>query len=159
MAKLNVFPLGGQFGGFTPYGNLSTLRYALQTSTSGVLVNSNASAALAVNDVITFEYPLPAGFLMEDLQVVISDHFGANVTADVGFTYADGVDDATYPQDAAYFGAGLLLSANARLRTTSSKKLFALPKDAYLTVTIKGAAVAEAGLAQIIVHGERLGAV
>ncbi|MCT2416069.1 hypothetical protein MNU23_30805 [Pseudomonas aeruginosa] len=51
------------------------------------------------------------------------------MTADVGFAYADGVDDATYPQDA-LFRRWLLLSAAARLRTSSSKALFALPKDA-----------------------------
>lgn len=159
MANVKVNAHGGQFGGVTPYGNLTTLRYALITKAAGIPEFSNAVAALAVNDVVKFEHPLPAGLVVEDLQIVISDHFGASVTADVGFTYADGVDDANYPQDAAYFGAGLALSAAARLRTASSKKLFALPKDAYLTVTIKGAAIAEAGTAQFIVHGERQGAV
>lgn len=158
MANVNVKAQGGQFGGFTPYGNLTTLRYTLTTNAAGVPAFSNAAAALAINDVVRFEHPLPAGFVMEDLQIIIPDHFGAGVTADVGFLYADGVDDAAYPQDAAYFGAGLALSAAARLRTASSKKLFALPKDAYLAVTIKGAAVAEAGTAQFVVHGERLGA-
>ncbi|MFG9301271.1 hypothetical protein [Pseudomonas aeruginosa] len=159
MAQYKTIPLGGQFGGFTPYGNVTTLRYQLATSAAGVLLNSNAAAALAVNDVVAFELPLPAGFVAEDLQVIVSDAFGAGVTADVGFAYADGVDDATFPQDAAYFGSALALSATARLRTTSSKALFALPKDANLVITIKGAAVAEAGKLQVIVHGERLGAV
>lgn len=159
MATVKVQPLGGQFGGFTPYGNLTTLRYLLETNATGVPKNSNDSAALAINDVVKLEYPLPAGFVVEDLQLIVSDHFGALVTADVGFTYADGVDDATYPQDAAAFGATLALSAVARLRTTSAKALFALPKDAHIVVTIKGAAVAEAGKLQVIVHGERLGAV
>lgn len=159
MAKYKTIPRGGQFGGVTPYGNLTSLRYTLATNATGVLIEGNAGAALAINDVVQFEYPLPAGLLVEDLQLIVSDAFGAGVTADVGFAYTDGVDDATYPQDAAYFGAGLALSALARLRTTSSKALFALPKDAYLTVTIKGAVVAEAGRAQIVLHGERLGAV
>ncbi|MFV3090161.1 hypothetical protein ACNJYG_06650 [Pseudomonas sp. GW6] len=159
MAGYKTTPLGGQFGGFTPYGNLTTLRYTLATNASGVLLNSNAAAPLAVNDTVRFEFPLPAGFLMEDLQVVISNHFGAGVTADIGFVYADGVNDTAHPQDAAYFGAGLLLSAAARLRTASSKALFALPKDAFLVVTIKGAAIEEAGMAQIVIRGERLGAI
>lgn len=159
MAKYLTIPQGGQFGGFTPYGNLTSLRYTLATNAAGVLKDSTAGVALAVNDVIQCDYPLPAGMLVEDLQVIVSDAFGAGVTADLGFAYTDGVDDATYPQDAAYFGSGLALSALARLRTTSSKALFALPKDAYLTVTIKGAAVTEAGKLQIVAHGERLGAV
>ena len=159
MASIKVKPLGGQFGGVTPYGNLTTLRYLLQTTAAGIVAMSNAVAAVAVNDAISFEYPLPAGFLIEDLQVIVSDHFGASVTCDIGFAYADGVDDTNYPQDLTYFGSALALSAAARLRTTSAKALFALPKDAYLVVTVKGAAIAEAGKAQIVVHGERLGAV
>lgn len=158
MANVKVHAQGGQFGGAARYGNLTTLRYDLITNAAGVVAASNAAAALVIDDVVRFEYPLPAGLVVEDLQIVISDHFGAGVTADVGFTYADGEDDASYPQDAAAFGTGLLLSAAARLRTASTKKLAALPKDAYLTVTIKGAAVAEAGVAQFVVHGERLGA-
>ncbi len=150
-------PVGGQFGGFTPYGNLSTLRYQLATNASGIPQNSSAVAALAINDVVKFEFPLPTSFVAEDCQVIVSDHFGAGVTADLGFTYADGVDDTAVPQDAAYFGAGLALSAAARLRTTSSKALVSLPKPAYLTLTIKSANVAEAGKLDIVIHGERLG--
>ncbi|HEY6612761.1 MAG TPA: hypothetical protein VIZ86_16730 [Pseudomonas sp.] len=159
MATVKTQPLGGQFGGFTPYGNLSTLRYLLETNATGVPKMSNAEAALAINDVVKFGYPLPSGMLVEDLQVIVSDHFGAGVTCDVGFAYADGEDVAAYPQDAAAFGAGLVLSAAGRLRTTSSKALFALPKDAHIVLTVKGADVAEAGKLQIVVHGERLGAV
>ena len=150
-------PMGGQFGGFTPYGNLSTLRYSLETNASGIVQHSNAVAALAINDVVKFEYPLPVAFVAEDCQVIVSDHFGAGVTCDLGFAYADGVNNTNIPQDAAYFGAGLALSAAARLRTTSSKALVSLPKPAYLVLTIKGANVAEAGKLDIVIHGERLG--
>ena len=126
MAQYKTIPLGGQFGGVTPYGNLTTLRYQLATNAAGVLLNSNAAAALAVGDVVAFEFPLPAGFVAEEL--VISDHFGAGVTADVGFAYADGVDDATYPQDAAYFGAGLLLSAAARCAPVPARRCSRCPR-------------------------------
>lgn len=159
MPTVKIQPLGGQFGGFTPYGNSTSLRYLLETTAAGVPKHSNAGAALAIDDAVKFEYPLPAGFVVEDLQVIVSDAFGADVTADVGFLYADGVDVTAYPQDAAAFGAALVLSATARLRTASAKALFALPKDAHLVVTIKGAAVAEAGKLQVVVHGERMGAV
>ncbi|MCT2416068.1 DUF4043 family protein [Pseudomonas aeruginosa] len=47
MAQYKTIPLGGQFGGFTPYGNLTTLRYSSRPR-GGVLLNSNAAAALAV---------------------------------------------------------------------------------------------------------------
>lgn len=159
MANVKVSPVGGQFGGFTPYGNLTSLRYKLETNAAGIPAESNATAALAVNDVVRFEYPLPAGLLIEDVQLVVSDAFDASVTADVGFLYADGEDVAAAPQDADAFFAAQALSSVGRFRTTSSAKLFALPKDAYLVLTVKGAAVASAGRLDIIVHGERIGAV
>lgn len=99
---------------------------------------------------------MPAGFMIHDLQVIVSDHFGASVTADVGFAYADGVDDAAHPQSATHFGTGLTLSAAGRIRTTSAAALFALPKDACLTITVKGANIAQAGKLQAVVIGERL---
>lgn len=157
MPTAKIQPRGGQFGGFTPYGNLTTLRYTLETNASGVPLNSQQATALQINDVVQFEYPMPAGLLVEDLQVIVSDHFGASVTCDVGFAYADGVDDASYPQSATAWGSSLALSAAARLRTTSTSRLKALPKDAHLILTIKGAAVAQVGVAQVVVHGERLG--
>lgn len=157
MATAKIQPAGGQFGGAARYGNLTTLRYELETNAIGAPANSQMATALQVNDKVQFEYPLPAGFLIEDVQVIVSDHFGAAVTGDLGFAYADGVDVASYPQDAAAFGAGLALSATARLRTTAAGKIKALPKDAYLTLTFKGAAVAQVGVLQVVVHGERKG--
>lgn len=157
MSTAKIKPRGGQFGGVTPYGNLTTLRYLLETNAIGAPLNSQQVTALQINDVVQFEYPLPAGLVVEDLQVIVSDHFGASVTCDVGFAYADGVDDASLPQSASAWGSGLALSAVARLRTTSANKLHPLPKDAYLTLTVKGAAVAQVGVAQVVVHGERLG--
>lgn len=159
MATAKIQPAEGQFGGAARYGNLTTLRYLLETSAIGAPANSQMATALQINDKVQFEYPLPAGFLIEDVQVVVSDHFGASVTCDLGFAYADGVDSAAYPQDAAAFGSGLALSAVARLRTTAAGKIRALPKDAYLILTIKGAAVAQVGVAQIVVHGERKGSI
>lgn len=159
MATVKMKALGGQFGGFTPYGNLTTLRYQLETNAAGLPPMSSATAPLAIGDQVKFEYPLPAGLVIEDLQVIVSDAFGAGVTCDVGFAYADGVDHPGHPEDDAAFGAGLALSSAARLRTASAKALFALPKDAHIVLTVKGAAVAEAGKLQIVVHGERMGAV
>lgn len=159
MANATINALGGQFGGFTPYGNLTTLRYTLQTRADGAPLHSHDVVPLEIDDVIRFQYPIPAGFVMEDLQLIVSTAFGAGVTADIGFAYADGVNDTAHPQDAVYFGTGVQLSAAARIRTASNKALFALPKDAYLILTVKGADIEAAGKAQLVLHGERLGAV
>lgn len=159
MATAKVHPSGGQFGGFTPYGNLTTLRYELRTNAAGVVQNSGLGSALAVDDVVKFEYPLPAGFLVEDVQVIVSDAFTASATINVGFAYADGQDSTEFPQSPTQWFSTQAISALARARTASSAALKALPKDAHLTVTLKGAALADAGALQIVVHGERLGAV
>lgn len=156
MATVNLRPRGGQFGGVEPCGNVTVLRYELETNSSGVPKNTDHASALVVDDVVRQQYPMPAGFMIHDLQVIVSDHFGASVTADVGFAYADGVNDATHPQSATHFGTGLALSATGRIRTASAAALFALPKDAYLTITIKGANIAQAGKLQVAVIGERL---
>ena len=100
---------------------------------------------------------LPAGMLLEDAQVIVSTALTALVTGTLGFEYADGVDDTDVPQDAAYFGAGLVLSAAARLRNVVAKAPVKLPKEAYLTLTIAGAANAKAARLDVIVHGERIG--
>ena len=145
-----------QFGGFTPYGNVTNYRATLQTTAAGAVAHSDSTSAAAVNDVIRLQ-KLPAGYELHDAQTIISDHFGAGVTGSLGFLYVDGVDSADVPQDAAYFGAGLVLSAAARLRTASTKPPVKLAKEAYLTLTITGAAVAEVGRADFIVSGERFG--
>lgn len=145
-----------QFGGFTPYGNITNYRATLQTTAAGAVVNSDSTAQAVVNDVIRLQR-LPAGYELQDAQTIISDHFGAGVTGSLGFLYVDGVDAAEAPQDAAYFGSGLVLSAAARLRTTSSKAPVKLAKEAYLVLTVTGAAIAEVGRADFIVSGERFG--
>ena len=44
-----------QFGGFTPYGNLTTLRATLQTTAAGVVIDGDSTAALAIGDVVVLE--------------------------------------------------------------------------------------------------------
>ena len=145
-----------QFGGFTPYGNVTTLRATLQTNAAGAAINSDSAAAIAAADVVILE-KLPEGFLLEDAQVIVSVGMTATATGDLGFIYADGVDSAEVPQNAAYFGAGLDAAAVARLRTTSAKAPVKLPKDAYLVWTQKTVANAKAARLDFIVHGERMG--
>jgi hypothetical protein len=145
-----------QYGGAARFGNVTTLRATLQTTAAGAAINSDSTTAIAVADVVVLE-KLPQGFLLEDAQVIVSKAFPASVTGSLGFIYIDGVDSTEVPQDAAYFGAGLALSALARLRTTSPKAPVSLAKEAYLVLTIAGAAINAAAQLDVIVHGERMG--
>lgn len=157
MATIKKKSMGeAQFGGFTPYGNVTALRATLLTNAAGVALNADAATALAINDKVYLQL-LPEGFVLDDAQAVVSTAFTANVTGDLGFEYVDGVDNAEVPQDAAYFGAALVLSAAARLRATGTKAPVKLPKQAYLMLTIKGAANAKAARLDVVVTGERFG--
>lgn len=145
-----------QFGGFTPYGNLTTLRATLQTTAAGAVIDGDSTAALAIGDVVVLE-KLPEGFVLEDAQLIVSTGMTASATGSLGFLYADGVDSAAVPQDAAYFGTGLNAATAARIRTAGAKAPVRLAKEAYLVWTHAGAANAKASRIDVIVHGERLG--
>lgn len=146
-----------QFGGFAPYGNLTTLRANLTTSATGApLDSSDTSTPLAIGTVVRLQ-TLPEGFTLDDAQLIVSDAFSASMTCSLGFAYVDGVDDATVPQDAAYFGTGLALSATGRLRCSTAKAPVKLPKPAYLILTTGGAANTVVGVLDVIVQGERRG--
>ena len=145
-----------QFGGFTPYGNVTTIRATLQTNATGAALNSDSAAAIGIDDVVVLE-KLPEGFLLEDAQVIVSTPMTASATGSLGFIYADGVDSTDVPQDAAYFGTGLNAAAAGRLRTASSKAPVRLAKEAYLVWTQAGAANAKASRIYVIVRGERIG--
>lgn len=158
MATIKSKTLGiNQFGGFTPYGNVTTLRATLATNATGAAINSTSAAAIGLGDKVYLQ-TLPAGMLLEDAQVIVSTALTAAVTGSLGFEYVDGVDSASVPQDAAYFGAGLVLNATGRLRCATAKAPVVLAKEAYLVLTTSGAANAKAGRVDFIVHGERLGA-
>ncbi|SEF28503.1 hypothetical protein ABL840_26740 [Variovorax sp. NFACC27] len=158
MANIKLKGLGiNQFGGMAAYGNVTTLRAVLETDATGAAVRANATTPLGVGDKVYLQ-SLPAGFRLEDLQLIVSTAMTAAVTGSLGFEYADGVDSADVPQDLAYFGTGLVLNAAARLRTTSSKAPVTLAKEAFLVLTLAGAANAKASRVDFIVHGERLGA-
>src|SRR5665213_2910134 len=119
-----------QWGGVAIDGNVTSYRYPLATNALGAAKNSTSAAALAIGDVVDLG-PLPAGMVLEDSQVIVTAGLTAAVTGSLGFAYTDGVDHPDVPQDAAYFGAGLVLSAAARLRNAVAK-LVTLPKDARL---------------------------
>lgn len=54
-----------QFGGFTPYGNVTALMFALATAANGAAVAADSSAALAAGDVVDLG-PLPEGMRLDD---------------------------------------------------------------------------------------------
>lgn len=145
-----------QFGGFAAYGNLTTLRAQLLTNALGAVIGSDSNAAIAAGDVVILE-KLPAGLLIEDVQIIVSTPMSAGVTGSLGFIYLDGANSDELPQDPVYFGTGLVLNAPGRLRTTSSKAPAKLPKEAYLVLTTAGGANAKASRLDVIVHGERFG--
>ena len=145
-----------QFGGFTPYGNVTTIRATLQTNSTGAAINSDSAAAIGIGDVVVLE-KLPEGFLLEDAQVIVSTPMTASATGSLGFIYADGVDSTDVPQDAAYFGTVLNAAAAGRIRTAGTKAPVRLAKEAYLVWTQAGAANAKASRIDVIVHGERMG--
>lgn len=144
-----------QFGGFSPYGNTTTLRFGVTTDSTGKVENSDATAAAAIGDVIILG-ELPAGMRLDSASLLIETTFTASVVLDLGFQYVDGVDDATYPQSANFFINDAAGDAAARSNSTNVK-LVTLPKNAYLTLTVAGAANAKASKAHVLVTGELTG--
>jgi len=143
--------------GAVPYGNLTTLEYVVTTNASGAVVNSDSTAAVASGDVIRIGI-LPAGFRLHDSLTIVNDAFTASVTGTLGFAYADGVDDATVPQDADYFGAAVAINTAGRYRASNNSVVpVTLPKDAFLTLTTGGANHTTAANAVILVTGEHVG--
>lgn len=152
--KINQFRTR-QFGGVSPFGNVTSLLFLLATLANGSVSNSDSAAALAAGDVVDLG-PLPEGMRLEDASVFVTTGMSATITGSLGFKYEDGADDATVPQDAAYFGAGIDLAAAGRKRATGSK-LVRLPKPARLILTSAVAANAKVSDIKVIVQGELTG--
>lgn len=144
-----------QFGGFTPYGNVTSLMFALATAANGAAVAADSSAALAAGDVVDLG-PLPEGFRLDDASVFVTTGMTATITGSLGFKYEDGVDSTAVPQDAAYFGTAIDLATAGRKRATGSK-LVTLPKPARLILTTAVAANAKASDIKVLVTGELTG--
>ncbi|KPU96667.1 hypothetical protein APR50_23160 [Variovorax paradoxus] len=152
--KINQFRTR-QFGGVSPFGNVTSLLFVLATLANGSVSNSDSAVALAAGDVVDLG-PLPEGMRLEDASVFVTTGMTATITGSLGFKYEDGVDDAAVPQDAAYFGSGIDLAAAGRKRATGSK-LVRLPKPARLILTTAVAANAKASDVKVIVQGELTG--
>lgn len=145
----------GQFGGFTPYGNLTVLAFMLATNATGAVIDSNSTSAVAIGDVIDLG-ELPQGFRLDDAQIIVTTGMTATVTGSLGFKYSDGEDDTTVPQSAYYFINGGDLATAGRLRANGTK-LVELPKTARLILTVAGAANDKASDIKVLVSGERTG--
>ena len=146
--------------GNTPYGNLNALSYKVTTTSSGAVAGSDAvqTGTTAIGDVIRVGV-LPAGQRLFDYTATIRTAMSASVTCSVGFAYCDGVDSTAVPQDAAYFAAAATaLSSAAVQRKSTTTTAVTLPKDAYLTVTIAGAANAKASEIEFVVYSTTEGA-
>lgn len=153
MAKITrAVALNNVFGS-APYGNLSVLNFRMQTNAAGAVINSDSTAAVASGDVVDLG-PLPAGMHLDDVIVTVSTALTASVTGKLGFAYSDGVDNATVPQNDAYFFAATSLAAAAVIRKTATTAPVVLPKEARLILTTGGAANAKASLTDIRVIGE-----
>lgn len=143
-----------QLMGGTPFGNTRNLPYHFETDSSGVIAGAGGDLATAIQiaDVVRLGI-LPKGLSMQDALIIRSDAFTAATTASIGFAYVDGVDVTAAPQDAAYFASALATDATGVTRKTGVKAPITLSKDAYLILTIAGAAHASAGIMDVIVQG------
>lgn len=155
MAKIHIRNKGSNNFGGVPYGNLAVEHYNITAKSNGSIEGSNTVTAPQANDVLILG-TLEQGFRLDDAQIIVKTPMTTGITADIGFAYADGVDDAKVPQDGAYFASGANLATAGRLRA-STAKLVCLPKDAFLTVAIKGAANAKSADIDILISGEKFG--
>ena len=87
MAKIKV--VGGdtyQFGGFSPFGNSTVLRFGYDTNAIGAVISSDTQTAVKAGDKV-YVGTVPQGFVLVSL-----------TGPTLGFEYADGADDVNVPQ-------------------------------------------------------------
>lgn len=155
MAKIHVKNNGGNRFGGVPYGNLAVEHYRIVAKENGTILGADAYRPPKAGDVLVLGV-LEQGFRLDDAQIIVKTAMSSGITADVGFVYADGADDANVPQDAAYFASAADFASAARIRCQSAK-LVTLPKQALLTVTLKGADSEAAADIDILIYGEKFG--
>jgi len=156
MAKVSIKQFHNrQFGGFSPFGNLSALAFGLTTASTGAAENSDSNAALADGDVVDLGH-LPEGMRLEDASAFITKGMTATVKGKLGFVYEDGKDSAEVPQDDAYFASNMAMDTAGRIRANGAK-LVTLPKPARLVLTISGANNTKASDVAVLVYGELTG--
>lgn len=144
----------GRFTASAPYGNLSRVDFPMETNAAGALIGSNQKTALLNGDIVYLRR-LPKGTKIGmGTDIVISDAFTATTTLKVGFEYADGVDDADFPENDAFFHAAGSTAALGRLNTVPNVEPKVLPKDAWIIATVGGADHASAGKLNIMLDME-----
>jgi hypothetical protein len=141
--------------GDLPFGNNAIRRIRMETNAAGILKESNATAAVAIADILVLE-ELPKGFVWHDAIAVVSTAAGQAATVNIGFRYADGVDDASFPQSNTAFFAALALNATSRTSTVTKLPMKPLPKAAYVVAVVAGAALSSASVTQVAIEGEQL---
>lgn len=143
-----------QFGG-TPYGNLSQLIFNVTTNSSGVWTEGDSTSAPTASDELIIGI-LPAGMVVTDSLMIVSDAFTAATTAKVGLRAVDGV---TTQDDADYFTASLVLNAAGRYRADNTAVApIKLARDMYIVMDWDAATNAAAGVLDMVVYGELTGA-
>ncbi|HFC8112308.1 TPA: hypothetical protein ACLA8V_000132 [Neisseria meningitidis] len=155
MVKIHVRNNGGNRFGGVPYGNMAVEHYRIVAKEDGTILGADAYGPPKADDVLVLGV-LEQGFRLDDAQIIVKTGMSSGITADVGFVYADGADDANVPQDAAYFASDADFASAARIRCQSAK-LVTLPKQALLTVTLKGADSEAAADIDILIYGEKFG--
>ncbi|HEZ3608719.1 TPA: hypothetical protein WH920_001157 [Neisseria meningitidis] len=155
MAKIHVKNNGGNRFGGVPYGNMAVEHYRIVAKEDGTILGADAYGPPKADDVLVLGV-LEQGFRLDDAQIIVKTAMSSGITADVGFVYADGADDANVPQDAAYFASDADFASAARIRCQSAK-LVTLPKQALLTVTLKEAESEAAADIDILIYGEKFG--
>lgn len=145
------------YGG-KPEGNDAVRNFTLKTLSTGFIDGGDGVAAVQIGDIVRLGV-LRRGFRIDDALLLISTGWTASVTAKIGFAYADGVDDASVPQDDDYFiVAGAALATPARTRANNTGVFpVTLPKDVYIILTTAGAANAKVSRIDLLVYGEDRG--
>lgn len=155
MATIKVNPANAYQYGNTAHGNVSSFKFGFETNTSGIPIDTNATAAVAIDDKIILG-SLPAGMVLENATLFIEDATNANVTATLGFEYKDGENDSAVPQSATHFLGATSLATTGRVNATGNK-LVTLPKPAFLVLTVAGAAINQKTIVKAVVMGELTG--
>lgn len=144
-----------QYGGVSPFGNLTSYAFPLQTGGNGGALDANFAGPLGAGLVVDLGQ-LPEGMRLEDASVLVSVGMSPGITGMLGFRYEDRVDDRAVPQDAAYFASAIDLTNPGRKRATGAK-LVTLPKPARLILTIQGRGNSKASDIKVLVTGELTG--
>ena len=155
VTKLNILK-AKTFGG-VPFGNASRQRFSFATNTSGIWVDSNQTTAVGSTDVLRLGI-IPAGTELHDMMLIVSTALAGSTTCKVGWLYVDGVDRTDVAQNDAYFvTATQALSSAVIIRKTATTAPVVLPKDAYLVMTMAGAAQTTTSALDVIIEGIQTG--